>query len=315
MKQFFKLLFIVLWLIFSSAWASLAVNFGDSSNHSDQWVLAIVVSLIGFFSIVVVLLVSSWRRQVLIFHCVVFLVVLAWWLNISAVNDRDWQEDVRKLAYAKVEGDLVTVHNIRNFSYQSEFDYKPSYYDKSFDLNDLEGVDLFAVYWMGPAIAHVMISFDFGNDNHLAVSIEARKEEGEGYSTIKGFFRQYELIYVVADENDVIGLRTDYRNNPAEQVYRYRLKASKENAKRFFLEYVKNINLLVEQPTFYNTLISNCTSIIWMHSRVDPGYLPFSWKILLSGYLPEYLYESGRLDQTLSFDQLKKSVYINSVKK
>jgi hypothetical protein len=164
---------------------------------------------------------------------------------------------------------------------------------------------------MGPAIAHIILSFDFGENNHLAVSIEARKETGEGYSTIKGFFRQYELIYIVADERDVIGLRTHYRKDPPEQVYRYRLKAPKENARRLFLEYIDNINTLYKEPAFYNTILANCTSVIWLHTRVNPDHLPFSWKILLSGYVPEYLYESGRLDQSFSFIDIKKQAHIN----
>lgn len=306
-----KISFLFLWLILSTTWAVLAVTYGDSNSSSIQLIISSSVVLIGLISIVVLLFIPSWRNRLLSVHGVVFLTVLLWWLNIQPANDRLWQTDVDKLAHASVEGDLVTMHNIRNFTYQSEFDYEPGYYDKTFDLNKLEGVDLFAVYWMGPAIAHIIMSFDFGEHNHLAVSIEARKKEGEGYSTIKGFFRQYELIYIVADERDIIGLRTHYRKDPPEQVYRYRSKAPKESVRRLFLEYIYSINALYEKPAFYNTLLSNCTTVIWMHGRVNPGHLPFSWKILLSGYVPEYLYESGRLDQQLSFTSLRDLAYIN----
>ena len=137
-------------------------------------------------------------------------------------NERDWEADVAKLAYAEIEGDNVTVRNIRNFAYRSETDYTPAWYDKRFDLSTLEGVDLVAVYWMGPAIAHTFVSFAFAGGEHLAISIETRKEKGEGYSTLKGFFRQYELFYVAADERDVIRLRTNYRRDPPEDVYVYR---------------------------------------------------------------------------------------------
>ncbi|NOR71864.1 MAG: DUF4105 domain-containing protein [Methylomarinum sp.] len=309
--RFFKILLLLLWLMGSTTWAALAVNFGDSNSSTAQLIISITVALIGLITIVSLLFVSSWRKRLLLVHAVIFLMVLLWWLNIQPANDRLWQADVSKLTHASVEGDLVTVHNIRNFSYHSEFDYKADYYDKTFDLNKLEGVALFAVYWMGPAIAHIIMSFDFGEHNHLAVSIEARKEAGEGYSTLKGFFRQYELIYIVADERDVIGLRTHYRKDPPEQVYRYRPKAPKENARRLFLEYIDSINALYKAPAFYNTLLANCTSVIWLHTRVNPGHLPLSWKILLSGYVPEYLYESGRLDQQVSFTKLKDQAYIN----
>jgi len=166
---------------------------------------------------------------------------------------------------------------------------------------------------MGPAIAHTIVSFNFGEKDYLDVSIEVRKELNEGYSTIKGFFRQYELAYIVADVRDVIRLRTNYRKNPPEEVYLYRLQPNKENACRLFLEYLRKINELHEKPAFYNTLLDNCTTAICFNTRVNPGHLPFSWKILLSGYVPEYLYESLSLATRLPFDQLQRQAHINPV--
>jgi hypothetical protein len=245
---------------------------------------------------------------------VLFAVVLGWWLNIAPSNDRLWQTDVAKLPYATIDGDLITMHNIRNFSYRSETDFTPAYYTKTYDLAKLDSVDLYAVYWMGPAIAHTIISFGFAED-HLAVSIEARKELGEGYSTIKGFFRQYEQIHIVADERDVIRLRTNYRQDPPENVYRYRVHGTAENARRFFLEYVKTINEEKVHPSFYNTLTANCTNIIWMHAQINPGHVPFNWKVLVSGYLPGYLYGMGRLDTSVSFAELTRRAYVNPIAK
>jgi len=165
---------------------------------------------------------------------------------------------------------------------------------------------------MGPAIAHTFVSFDFGGDDHLAISIETRKEKGEAYSTIKGFFRQYELYYVVADERDVIRLRTNYRRDPPEDAYVYRVQGSLENARRVFLDYMAKINALKVHPEFYNTLTTNCTTNIWFHTRVNPGHIPFSWKILASGYVPEYLYQTGRLDTRLPFAELQQRAHINA---
>ena len=170
------------------------------------------------------------------------------------------------LPYATIDGDIVTVHNIRNFDYRTETDFTPAYYDKSFDLRKLDGVDLVAVYWMGPHIAHIIVSFGFAGGDHLAISIETRKEKGEGYSTIKGFFRQYELYYVVADERDVIGLRTNYRQDPPEDVYVYRVKGTPEDGRRLFLEYISQINALRSSPSSTTSLTTNCTTNIWMHT-------------------------------------------------
>ena len=216
------------------------------------------------------------------------------------------------LSWAEIDGNRITVHNIRNFDYRSETDYTPAYYDKQFDLSKLDGVDVVAVYWMGPAITHVFLSFGFSGGDHMAISIEARKKKGEGYSTVKGFFRQYELYYVVADERDVIRLRTNYRHDPPEDAYVYRTHGSIENGRRLFLAYMDKINALKACPEFYNSLTTNCSTNIWQNTRVIPNHLPFSWKILLSGYIPEYLYEMKVLDERLPFPEHKRLAHINA---
>jgi len=205
---------------------------------------------------------------------------------------------------------LITVHNIRNFAYRTETDFTPAYYDRTYDLTKLDSADLVAAYWMGPEIAHIFLTFGFGDD-HLAISIEARKETSEGYSSIKGFFKQYELIYIVGDERDLIRVRTNYRKDPPEDVYLYLLAGSPENARRVFLDYMNTINHLRERPKFYNTLTANCTNVIWMHTRLNRGHVPFSWKILLSGYTPAYLHEQGKLGTGFSFEELQRRSHIN----
>ena len=158
----------------------------------------------------------------------------------------------------------------------------------------------------------MFLSFSFSDGEHLAISIETRKEKGEAYSTLAGFFRRYELYYVVADERDVIRLRTNYRHNPTEDVYVHRLAGERENARRVFLEYIEQINALKAHPRFYNTLTTNCTTNIWFNSRVNPDHLRFNWKILASGYLPELLYEQGRLAAgDRPFAELRERAYVN----
>lgn len=253
-----------------------------------------------------------WRWRALVAYVALFAGLLLWWSALEPSNDRDWQADVAVLPHATVGGDFVTLHNIRNFAYRSETDYTPAHYGKRFDLSKLEGVDLVAVYWMGTAIAHIFVSFAFAGGDQLAVSIETRKERGESYSTLKGFFRQYQLYYVVADERDVVRLRTNYRRDPPEDVYIFRMRGPIENGRRLFMEYVKKINALKAQPEFYNTLTTNCTTNIWFHTLVNAGHPRFSWKILASGYVPEYLYDTGRLDTGVAFPELKQRAHVNS---
>jgi len=231
-------------------------------------------------------------------------------LRIPASNTRDWQPEVAYAPYATINGDVITIHNLRNFNYRTENDFDARWEERTFDLSKLDSVDLIAVYWAGKAIAHIMVSFGFAGKDYLAVSIETRKEMGESYSTLAGFFRQYELYYVVADERDVVGVRTTYRQ-PQEDVYIYRVKGPLKNARRVFLDYLKGMNELHERPSYYNTLTTNCTTSILMHTRMNPESPPMSWKVLLSGYVPDYLYELGRLDKTRSFVELERISRVN----
>ena len=306
------LLLLTIVIVAMTGWAVLAIYLGDSHTSLLQTLLATGFGLIGCTTLIGIWF-KRWRRGSLAIYVVLFVAALGWWSTITATNDRIWQAETAKLPYATIEGDIVTMHNIRNFSYRSETDFTPAYYTKDYDLSKLNHIDMFAVYWMGPAIAHTIISFGFGDGDYLAVSIEARKEEGEGYSTIKGFFRQYEQIHIVADERDVIRLRTNYRQDPPEDVYRYRLMSSPETARKFFLKYVETINEEKDRPSFYNTLTANCTNVIWKHASVLQDRVPFSWKLLASGYTTEYLYEMGRLDTSLPFAELTRQGYINPV--
>jgi len=251
------------------------------------------------------------RGRTLLGFIAVFAILVGLFLRIPASNDRDWQTDVAMTPYATVNGDMITIHNVRNFDYRTETDFTPRWETRTYDLKKLAGADIIAVYWAGKAIAHIMVSFDFGGKDHLAVSIETRKEKGESYSTLAGFFRQYELYYVVADERDVIRVRTTYRQ-PQEDVYVYRTRAPLKNIRLIFLDYVKTMNELRVRPTYYNTLTTNCTTSIVFHTRMNPESPPMSWKVLLSGYVPDYLYELGKIDTTKPFAELEKLSHVNA---
>jgi hypothetical protein len=251
-----------------------------------------------------------WRWRAIGVYGVLCTGLVVLWSSIEPTNERDWQPEVAVLPYATIEGDRIIVHNIRNFDYRSETDFTPHYYDKTYDMRQLDSADLIAVYWMGDAIAHIMVSFGFAGRDYVAVSIETRKARGQSYSTLAGIFKQYELVYIVGDERDLIGVRTSYRK-PQEDVYVYRLKGPRENLRRFFLDYVKTMNEMRDHPQFYNTLTTNCTTSVLLHTRVNEGAPPWSWKILVSGYLPDYAYELGRLDQRVPFAELERQSRVN----
>ena len=295
-----------------TGWGVLALFYWDHTSPVWRSVLAVAYGL-GSLLLIAGLAWPQWRWTALGIFALQFVVLLSCWRALAPSNDRVWQPENAVLAYASIDGERVTLHNVRNFDYRSEQDFTVRYYDRTFDLRQLDEVDLFAAYWMGPAIAHVFLSFGFSDGSHVAISIEARRERGEGYSSIQGFFRQYELYYVVADERDVVRLRTNYRRNPPEEVYLYRLQGGAANMRQLFLEYLRELNALRDRAQWYNSLTTNCTNAIWLNSRVIPGHLRYSWKILLSGYLPEFLYQHGRLDSRVPFAELRQRAHINAL--
>lgn len=235
--------------------------------------------------------------------------VLAWWLILQPSNDRDWQPDVAVLPYADINGSQVTVHNIRNCDYRTETDFDVRHYDKSYDLDRIRSADLYMVYWGSPHMAHTMVSFGFEGGDYLCFSIETRKEKGEGYSALKGLFRQFELVYVAADERDVVRLRTNYRQG--EEVYLFRLASTPEKVRTFFLNYLRRMNSLKQRPEWYSAITHNCTTSIRMQ-RAAADRAPWDWRMLANGHGDELLYERGAIITNLPLAELKERVHINA---
>lgn len=232
--------------------------------------------------------------------------VIVWWLCIPPRQFRDWKTEVALLPYAKVDGDIVTIHNVRNFDYRTETDFTPRYEVRRLDLNNLRGVDMFINYWGSPYMAHPIISFDFGKDGRVCFSIETRPEKGEAYSALGGLYRQFELTYVVADERDVIRLRSNYRKG--EDVYLYHLNA--RNQKEAFMDYIGTVNELHEVPRWYNAISNNCTTAI-RHQRAAEDRAPWDWRMLVNGLGDQLLYERKGIDTSLPFPELKRISRVN----
>ena len=297
---------IFLWLILCgmTAWGTLAIFYSCLSNPTRP-VLAILFTLIQLS--VLIFLKPKGLAYAVFFA--LFAIVLSGYFAMKPSNDREWQPDVARLPYAHIDGNRVTVHNIRNCDYRSETDYTARYYDQTFDVLKLDTIDLYLVNWGIKYISHTMISFGFQGNQYLCISIETRKEIGEAYSTIKGFFRQYELMYVVADERDLVRLRTNYRKD--ETVYLYRLNGERKVFREIFLDYTRYINRLKIQPEWYNALTGNCTTQIRGHTRPYTGKTKWDWRILLNGWLDEMAYENGLLNQSLPLEDLREKSIIN----
>ena len=248
------------------------------------------------------------------------LAVMMWWLSLKPSSKRNWQNDVSQTAWAEVHSSQVVIHNVRNCEYRAELDYTCRWETRSYDLTQLRGTDGYIVFWGSPWIAHTMVSFQFGDDDHVAFSIETRKTVGQNYSALLGFFRQYELTYIVADERDVVRLRTNYREGEhglGEDVYLYRLRWDTVRARARFLEYVDRVNELHAQPEWYNALTRNCTTSIFEQRENSPGAAiqlsQWNWQVLANGKLDKLIYDRGAFVGDLPFEELKKRAYINPV--
>jgi hypothetical protein len=289
------------WLLLAAvlAWGALALWF---DGPADRRLAALLAATLVAGCAVLVARVRPFARAALGVAGILALMVV-WWLAIPPRNDRAWLPDVARLATTSQTGSLLTVRNLRNFDYRSETDFDQRWETRTYDLDRLRGIDLFIVYWGSDLIAHTIASWEFDGGDHLAISIETRKERGESYSALRGFFRQFELYYVVADERDVIGVRAAHRG---EQVFLHRIRLPAERARALLLAYMREINRLAGEPAWYNALTHNCTTTIRYHAEQVAASGAWSWKILANGHLDELWYERGTIDNRLPFAELRR---------
>jgi hypothetical protein len=294
-------------LLLAAAWCCAAL-------YIDVPAARLRLPLAALFAIAMVAAIFWKNRWVGRGVCVAGVVaVLIWWFSLAPSNARRWIPDVAQTAWAEIDGDRIVMHNVRYCDYRTETDYTARWERRSYSLAQLRGIDLFITYWGSPYIAHPILSFQFGDDAHLAFSIETRREVGEEYSAVLGFFRQYELTFIAADERDVIRLRTNYRKG--EDVYLYRTTVPPEQARAILLNYLSSTNSLHTTPEWYNALTKNCTTDIRMQTKgtVAGGPMPWDYRILVSGLGDEMAYERGILAGALPFDELKRRAHINPV--
>lgn len=250
---------------------------------------------------------GGWKRTGM--SLAAFLAVLGWWLTLAPKNDRNWQQDVSKTAWAEIKGDVVTLHNVRNFDYRSATDMIPRWETRTVRLSRLTEADLSINFWGSPFMAHPIASFQFSDGPPIAISIEIRREVGEGFSALGGLYRRFELIYVVAEERDVLRVRTNFRTG--EDVYLYRLTLSPEEARQRFLEYLAVLNELHERPRWYNAIFANCTTAI-RSQRDRPARAVWDWRMLINGKGDRMLFERGALvSDGLGFEELRAQARIN----
>jgi Domain of unknown function (DUF4105) len=285
-------------------WGSLVVYFSNLPYAPVRIVLAVCFFLVSIW----LLWVSRTGRARAVFT-VLFVAVVAWWISIVPSHNRPWRPEVAVMPRATIDGDHVRITGVRDFDYRSREDFSIQYEDREIQLSHLTGLDFFVSYWSEGPVAHTFISFIFDNAPPLSISIETRPEVGEGFDPLASLFKQFELIYVVGDERDLVRVRTNYRK---ETVYLYHLNGSVEDERKLLLIYLGRINELAERPEFYHLLTNSCTINIIRYLNAAGRKGRFDIRHLLNGLIDSYLYYSGRVNTSLPFEELRRRSLINA---
>ena len=297
-------------LVLAHAWASLAIWF--SPLPEQAWIRAATALLFAIGGGWALFLSSGVRARIA--YLVAFAAVAYAWSLVTPSDRRDWQEEVAVMPRAKVDGDVVTLTGVRNFDYRSRRDFTPRYETRTVRLSHLTGVDFYISFWMKGPIGHTFVSFTFDDAPPLAVSIETRPEKGQGYDPLASMFKQYELIYVVGEERDLVRVRTDYRD---EDVFLYRIAVPPERARALFVEYLRRINELADHPEFYHLLSNSCTVNIVRYANASGRQGAWDYRHFLNGWIDRYFYGAGLIESAapMPFDELRARSDITQVAK
>jgi hypothetical protein len=299
----------VLALLLGGAWAVLALKLTGVGPQGTPWPRSLVaVALLGATG-------AAWRwgsrRAALAVMAVGCAAVFGWIQTVKPSQTRDWAPDQGRAARATVEGPLVTLHDVRDFRYRSTTDWDAAWYDATYDTRQLGRAWFIVEPFSGfEGAAHTMVSFGFDDGRFVTISVEVRREKGETYSVLGGLFRQFELLYVVGDERDLVQLRSNHRR---DEVYLYPVKASRERIVAFFLDMVARMNALHERPEFYDSFTNNCTTNLVRHfEKVGELDVPYDHRTLLPAYSDELAYELGLIDTDVSLAQTRERHRINT---
>ena len=285
------------------AWATLAIYYSNL-----PWAELRTGFAVAFAAFAIWTLWFSHRPRMFMVLVVLYLGVVAWWVSISPSHDRNWRPEVAVMPRAVIDGDRVRLTGVRNFDYRSRNDFTVRYEEREVLLSHLTALDFYVSYFTQGPVGHTFVSFIFDNALPLTISIETRPEVGEGFAPVASLFKQFELIYVVGDERDVVGVRTNHRR---EAVYLYRLNTSADDARRLLQVYLARINELADRPEFYHLLTNSCTINIVRYANAAGRTGRLDIRHVLNGLADSYLYRSGRIDTKLPFDELRQHSLIN----
>jgi hypothetical protein len=296
---------LALAIMAATAWGALALWFRLPLPNIARDGAAIVFGVAGLVAIVG--LFTRHRAAALVGFAILLAALLAWWATIRPPADANFAPDVSRQVTGTIDGDRLTLVNLRDFDWQGGDHGEARWEDRTYDLGKLRTLDLFMSYWGSPDIAHVMLSFGFEGGQYLAWSVEVRRLVGGEFSPVADLFKSDPLVIVAADERDVVGVRSVFRG---EDVQIYRLRTPPERARRLLTEYVEDANALAAKPRFYNSLTTNCTTVVVKMMRAVGAPIPFDWRLIVNGHLPDYAYDHGALDGRLPFAELRDASHV-----
>jgi Domain of unknown function (DUF4105) len=308
LSGFFRWFGRAIWILCQAlliAWGSLVIYFSNLPWAEARIALAACFAIVSIW-----LLWLSRRRLASALFVLLFVGVVAWSISILPSHHRPWRPEVAVMPRATIDGDRVRITGVRDFDYRSRNDFTAHYQEREVQLSHLTGLDFFVSYWSEGPVAHTFVSFTFDNAPPLSISIETRPEVGEGFDPLASLFKQFELIYVVGNERDLVRVRTNYRK---ETVYLYHLNTPVENVRRLLLVYLERINELADRPEFYHLLTNSCTINIIRYANASGRTGSLNFRHVLNGLIDSYLYLSGRVNTDLSFEELRRRSLINDV--
>ena len=282
-----------------AAWAAMALWF---RLPAPEW--AKVAAAGAFVAIAIATAATVFTRRrwaALLVLGLAFGGIVIWWNTVGPPANGDWAPDVARQTSGTLDGDILTLSEVRDFEWISDNDFTERWSQRSYDLSKLKTLDLFLIYWAGPQMAHLIMSFGFDGGEYLAWSIEIRREKDGQYSPVADAFKTDTLVYLATSERDSVRLRSNVRGEDARL---YRLRTSPEQARALLLEYVAEANALTKHPAFYNSITTNCTTAVAKLIRAAGGTLPFDWRFIVNGYLPNYLYDRGAVVTTIPLSEL-----------
>jgi hypothetical protein len=291
-----------------TAWSALALWFRLPATEALRGATAIVFAVLGLATIVALFMRRSRSLIALAVFAVAFGGLLAWWSTIKPPLDGDWAPDVARQTTGSIEGDILTLSDVRDFDWRTDTDFTEKWSKRSYDLSKLKTLDLFLAYWAGPEMAHVIMSFGFEDGEHIAWSVEVRREKTGEFSPVADAFKNHTLVYLATTERDSVRLRTNVRG---EDVRLYRLNTPPEQARALLREYVVESTELDERPKWYNSITANCATVVFKLVRAAGSGLPFDWRLVVNGFLPGYLYDHGAVVTTMPLSELMERARVS----